>query len=472
MKKSYVIFCLFILFSSYSQQVQFAHKIIKYSTDLGGKQNGIKRILGKPDAFSQGGSSPNAWSPKNALDGYEFVEVGFENAQSVKQIAIFENINAGCVVKVGVDTGNGKYQTVWSRKKDWKTPNYKSTLKTDRDYYFGRKRRKIYKSPETNRNPGIEYIILDNAISNVVSVRVEFNFALVPGQKQIDAIGISSDVKPIEVQINTDDKFQRLDSPKILNLGLIEPTNPTISSDGRQLYVSCKVNEKDEVFSFTKDQNGNWSNKQLEPNLSLNRTYNYIEYVGKDFILKGGLTYTRISNQTGFEFIETNNYNVTKPIQITSYTNYDEYADATITPDGKIIIMALETDFTQGGTDLYFTTIKEDGSFGLLQNMGKTINSAADEGMCQLLSDTKTLLFSSNGFSGYGDYDIYVTYRLDDSWKNWTEPLNLGSIINSNNFDGLPFYDESDEVFYFISMHNDEQVIKSLLVPKVILVKE
>jgi Tol biopolymer transport system component len=143
-----------------------------------------------------------------------------------------------------------------------------------------------------------------------------------------------------------------------------------------------------------------------------------------------------------------------------------------ITSDGKTLIMAIETDFTQGGTDLYFTTLKEDGSYGLLQNMGKSINSAADEGMCQLFSDTKTLLFSSNGFSTYGDYDIFIIYRLDESWKNWSEPINLGSKINSNDFDGSPFYDEHSEQLYFISIHEGNQVIKTINLPKNVLKQE
>ena len=48
MKKS-TLFCtaLFALFSVNAQQVQWANKLIKFSSDLGGKQHGIKRILGK-----------------------------------------------------------------------------------------------------------------------------------------------------------------------------------------------------------------------------------------------------------------------------------------------------------------------------------------------------------------------------------------------------------------------------------------
>ncbi len=103
--------------------------------------------------------------------------------------------------------------------------------------------------------------------------------------------------------------------------------------------------------------------------------------------------------------------------------------------------------------------------------MGKVINSAADEGMCQLLSDNKTMLFGSNGFSAFGSYDIFVSYRLDDTWKNWSEPINLGSKVNTVDFDGLPFYDEKNEVLYFISAENEVNGLKYVSVPKSSLIK-
>jgi len=472
--KKCILLCYFVVFSCFSQQVQFAHKVIKYSTDLGGKQFGIKRILGKPDAFPQGGSSPNAWTPKNALDGYEFVEVAFEKPQTVKQVAVFENLNAGCVVKIGVDTGNGKYQTVWYRKRDWKTPSYKSTLQSDRSYYFGRKRRKIEKSPDVNVNPAIEYAILETAVANVVAVRVEFNFALIPGQKQIDAIGISDSENPILVNVNSHSKYEKLPYAKVLFLDELTPVNPTISHDGKKLFITNFKDGKDEIYSFTKDVNGNWSNKVLEKTLNSNNSYNYVEHTGANFLLKGGNPTTKGNTNSGFELFAptTTGYQSLGAVKISAYNNYDDTADATMTTDGKTLVMAIETDFTQGGTDLYFTHKKEDGTFGLLQNMGKIINSASDEGMCHLLSDNKTLLFSSNGFSTYGDYDIFITYRLDDTWKNWLEPVNLGTKVNSNDFDGLPFYDEHSEQLYFISMQEGNQVLKTINLPKNILKQE
>ena len=458
---------LFFLFSANAQQVQWANKLVKYSSDLGGKQFGIKRILGKPDAFPQAGSSPNAWTPKNALNGSEWVQVSFEMPQTVKQVAVFENLNAGCVVKIGVDTGNGKYETVWARKKDYKTPTFKATLPADHAYYFKRKRRKVQEAPDV-LNPGIENVLLENAVSGVVGVRVEFNFALLPGQKQIDAIGISDSETPLVAKINTDESFEKLIQPTTIVLDGITTTNPTITVDGNKMYITAAIKDSEMIYSFTRKTDGSWGNKTLETALNTDTMFNYIEYAGADFLLKGGNAYTKGTNETGYEVFLTKNgtYKSVGSIKVIAYNNYEDTSDATMTADAKILLMGIETDFTQGGTDLYFAQQKEDGAYGFLHNMGKAINSSADEGMPQLLSDNRTLLFSSNGFSGYGDFDIYVSHRLDDTWKNWSEPINLGSRINTNEFDGLPFYDEKNEVLYFISFTDGSNALKSINVPK------
>lgn len=461
----------FFLFSIHAQEVQWANKLIKYSSDLGGKQFGIKRILGKPDAFPQGGSSPNAWTPKNALNA-EFVEVSFERPQTVKQVAIFENLNSGCVSRIAVDNGSGKYETVWYRKLNYKTPTFKATIPADHAYYFKRKRRKVQEAPDV-LNPGIENAILESAVLGVIAVRVEFNFALLPGQKQIDAIGISDSVTPLDAKINTNESFDKLTASTTVALDGITPSSPTITNDGKKMYITSVDGETDLIYSFSKNADGSWGNKTLETTLNTGTSYNYVEYVGSDFLLKGGNTYSKGTNETGYQFFlnKNGNYEAASPIKITAYNNYEDTSDATITDDRKIFIMGIETDFTQGGTDLYFAQKKDDGTYGFLQNMGKVINSAADEGMAQLLSDQKTLLFSSNGFSGFGDFDIYVSYRLDDTWKNWSEPVNLGNKINTNEFDGLPFYDETNEILYFVSFADGSNVLKTISISKNSLIK-
>lgn len=462
----------FVLLSVNAQQVQWANKVIKFSSDLGGKQHGIKRILGKPDVFPQGGSSPNAWTPKKALDGYEWVEVGFEKPQTVKQVAIFENLNAGCVVSVAVDDGSGKYRRVWSRKPNYKTVTFKATIPADRNYYFKRKRRKIQESPDVI-NPGVEYVLLEEAVSGVVAVRVEFNFALLPGQKEIDAIGISDSETPIQPTVHSAATFENLSLAQTLTIPGIVPSSCSVSADGTKFFVTAINDTKNEIYSFTKDATGKWSNKKIEPALNANDRYNHMRCIGNDLILKGGGSYKKGTHETGFELfvVKNGNYEHLAPIKVTAYNNYDETADAYLTIDKKVLFMGIETDFSQGAGDLYFALQKEDGTYGLLQNMGKVINSAADEGMCQLLSDNKTMLFSSDGFSAFGSYDIFVSYRLDDTWKNWSEPINLGSKVNTTDFDGLPFYDEKNEVLYYISSQNETNILKFIPLPKADLMK-
>lgn len=471
MKKLILLcFIFFFLFSVKAQQIQWASKVIKFSSDLGGKQNGIKRILGKPDCFPQAGASSNAWVPKIALDGREVIEVGFDGPQTVKQVAVFENLNAGCVVKISVADASGSYQTVWSRKPNYKIPMYKTTLTTDRSYYFKRKRRKIQEAPEVI-NPGIEYAFLENSVANVVAVKVEFNFALLPGAKQIDAIGISDSEVPIEAKININPIFESLSIAETIPLKGLNPSNPVISFDNQKLFFSESTNEKEQIFSCLKDTNGKWSNPIKENEaLSLNETYNYILAHQPNFILKGGISYNRGTGECGYEFLDTN-YQSVGLLKITAFNNYDDTSSATITNDKNTLIMGIETDMTQGGMDLYFTNKKEDGTYGFLQNMGKIINSAADEGMPYLLSDQKTLLFSSNGFSSFGDFDIYVTHRLDNTWKKWSEPVNLGSKVNSDSFEGSPFYDEKNETLYFTKWIDNKPTLSFVKIPMADLMK-
>ena len=79
------------------------------------------------------------------------------------------------------------------------------------------------------------------------------------------------------------------------------------------------------------------------------------------------------------------------------------------------LISGMELDITQGALNLHFTKVKKDGTYSFLQNLGKNVNSANEECAPFLCDDERLLFFASNGFSGYGDYDLFYTVRLDDT---------------------------------------------------------
>jgi hypothetical protein len=102
--------------------------------------------------------------------------------------------------------------------------------------------------------------------------------------------------------------------------------------------------------------------------------------------------------------------------------------------DEKVLIQSLERGDSQGAKDLYVS--RPDGSGGWTEpvSMGPVLNSPGWDFAPWLTPDGKTLYFSSYGHMGYGSADIFVSRRLDDSWKEWSEPINLGPGLNGPGF--------------------------------------
>lgn len=85
----------------------------------------------------------------------------------------------------------------------------------------------------------------------------------------------------------------------------------------------------------------------------------------------------------------------------------------------------------QGNTDIYIT-FKSDTGWSEPINLGATINTPYAERKPFLHPDGVTLYFSSEGHSGLGRMDLFMSKRLnEDSWTEWSEPINMGKEINS-----------------------------------------
>jgi alpha-tubulin suppressor-like RCC1 family protein/outer membrane protein OmpA-like peptidoglycan-associated protein len=88
-----------------------------------------------------------------------------------------------------------------------------------------------------------------------------------------------------------------------------------------------------------------------------------------------------------------------------------------------------------GNSDIYVCT-KTDSGWSDPINLGIMINTPYDERTPFLHPDGKTLYFSSDGHYGLGSHDVFKTVRLNDTlWTEWSEPINLGKGINSTGSD-------------------------------------
>jgi outer membrane protein OmpA-like peptidoglycan-associated protein len=117
--------------------------------------------------------------------------------------------------------------------------------------------------------------------------------------------------------------------------------------------------------------------------------------------------------------------------------------------------MSIEREDSEGGRDLYVSFYRHDTkTWTIPKNLGATINSAATELTPFLAADNQTLYFASNGISGYGETDMFFCKRIDDSWTNWTEPINMGKPFNSEDWDAAYSLDAQGEYAYYISYQN------------------
>lgn len=117
--------------------------------------------------------------------------------------------------------------------------------------------------------------------------------------------------------------------------------------------------------------------------------------------------------------------------------------------DGKTLYFVSNRPGGLGQSDIWYTTLKDDGSWGTPVNIGKMVNTPGKEESVCIHPDGKTLYFSSNGHVGMGKLDIYVVRK--DAAGEWGTPVNLGYPINTYGDENSLLVNGSGNVAYFAS---------------------
>lgn len=104
-------------------------------------------------------------------------------------------------------------------------------------------------------------------------------------------------------------------------------------------------------------------------------------------------------------------------------------ADAQITPNGLGMLFAARDSY--GNIDIYYTP-KIGNGWGKPINIGATINTKGEDRSPYLHFDNQTMYFTSSGHGGLGSADLFISTRLDDTWTNWSKPINMGKDFNNS----------------------------------------
>jgi hypothetical protein len=101
-----------------------------------------------------------------------------------------------------------------------------------------------------------------------------------------------------------------------------------------------------------------------------------------------------------------------------------------------------------GNCDLYFSAFSK-GKWTEPNNLGSPINTNQWESTPSISADGRTLFFSSSRVGGFGGKDIWIS-RLNENNK-WTTPVNLGGEINTDGNEMSPFIHFDGKTLYFAS---------------------
>ncbi len=102
------------------------------------------------------------------------------------------------------------------------------------------------------------------------------------------------------------------------------------------------------------------------------------------------------------------------------------------TTDGKYLFFSSDRPGGSGKFDIWYAPLRNDGTTGEPINLGPSVNSSDDEQAPFYQSSSGTLVFSSNGYTGMGGYDLFATKGSEITWR---APENLGYPVNSSRDD-------------------------------------
>jgi len=169
-------------------------------------------------------------------------------------------------------------------------------------------------------------------------------------------------------------------------------------------------------------------------------------YVINQFELNGNM-------KRGFSLIRElpdGTWDFPQAVEIDEYYTITSDVSLTMSFDGEILILSA-TRYDSKDMDLYVCFRTKEDQWTAPQHLGKTLNSERRETTPYLSEDNTTLFFSSNRGESIGGNDIFMSKRLDETWKNWSEPVRLTKPVNSIADDSQPYFNMSTGYLYFTS---------------------
>ena len=334
------------------------------------------------------------------------------------------------------------------------------------------------KSPQINLSGKYNFIKIDKN-ANLISMylndsliyksgaygQVGRRFGFWLGQKteiSVDNIRIYKKKKNIELIDSLDKNLKLVKLDSNIN-SVYEEFLPVVSPDGNYLFVARKKHPDNigeekatDIWYSVKDEKEKWSKLQNISKPLNNSSFNFVISSSPDnnkLLVANTYKSDGSPDSDGLSISQRQNsgFSIPKAQKIEGYVNNSSSVNYFLSSNNKILLCAIDNSEGYGEKDINVCFLKSDNNWSKPINLGPVINTFGNESGIFLSADNKTIFFSSNGHPGYGNQDIFTSTRLDDSWKNWSKPKNLGPVVNGKN----------NELSYFLTAKGDYAYLAS-----------
>ncbi len=419
--------------------VYWAKSIINCSSDINSANRySPNRILGKYNIMPQQGRTLGAWSVPYGVRRTQHILLDHGATYVASQLILAENFNPGALARVTLYNKLGKSKVIYDDPKP------------------------------VPLNISGRFLNLFFEQYEVSTVKLEFNTSFFLEEYQIDAVGLTAckdTIKPV-INVIPDVISEFKPEPVTIVNSDFSELAPIITPDGRTLYFTREghpgnigPDKQQDVWYSEIDENGNFS-KPKNIGAPINNPHNNFAISvtpDNNSLLLGNIYRWNQSPLPGLSMSNrvAEGWGFPEKLNIQEYQSKSRYNSYSLGSDGKTLLLSIVSEPTFGDHDLYVSLMFSDGTWSKPMNLGPSINTPCNEESPFLAPDGKTLYFSGNGYPGYGKNDIFVTRRLDSTWANWSEPMNIGPTINTPEWDAYFSTTAEGDYAYFVTSDND-----------------
>lgn len=226
---------------------------------------------------------------------------------------------------------------------------------------------------------------------------------------------------------------------------------PVLTADEGVLIFTRKINNNEDFYKSSKINNkwvpASYLSAQIntpdhnEGAQSVTQDGQYLFFTGCDRPTGLGKCDIYVSKKDGNDWDIP--YNLNAPVNTGNWES-----QPSISSDGKTLYFVSNRKGGYGGYDIWKSTLTAKG-WSEPENLGPNINTPFDEQSPFIHPDDNTLYFSSNGWPGLGNMDVFVSRRDNDG--KWQKPENLGYPINTNADDSGLTLNANGDLAYFSS---------------------